>query len=145
MKNTKIHNLSEIKLGNWHNKKEACNGLEESCNGTEESHSMVKSYHTTEESYYGTKKSYHENIVHIKLYGKSIIKAKCREYLNGHITQEFENGDFEFCFSVPDHETIWYGAVLSFGNKVRIIEPQKIKEKIIKTCKEILTEYEEEK
>ena len=83
------------------------------------------------------------NIVHIKLYGKAVIKSKCREYLNGRITQEFTNGDFEFCFSVPEHETFWYGVLLSFGNKVKIIEPQEIKERIIKTCREIQMEYEE--
>ena len=82
-----------------------------------------------------------DNIVHIKLNGKAIIKAKCREYLNGRITKEFENGDFEFCFSVPEHETFWFGVILSFGNKVKIIEPQEIKERIIKTCKEIQMEY----
>lgn len=86
-----------------------------------------------------------DDIVHIKLYGKAIIKAKCREYLNGRITQEFENGDFEFSFSVPEHETFWYGVVLSFGNKARIIEPQEIKERIIRTCKEIQMEYEEQR
>ena len=84
-----------------------------------------------------------ENIVHIKLHGKAIIKAKCREYLNGRITQEFENGDFEFCFSVPEHETFWYGVILSFGNKAKVIEPQEIKERILNTCKEIQKEYEE--
>lgn len=84
-----------------------------------------------------------EHIVHIKLHGKAIIRAKCREYLNGRITQEFENGDFEFCFSVPEHETFWYGVILSFGNKVKILEPQEIKDRIIKTCKEIQMEYEE--
>lgn len=78
------------------------------------------------------------------LYWKAIAKAKCREYLNGRITQEFENGDFEFCFSVPEHETFWYGVILSLGNKVKIMEPQEMKERIIKTCKEILMEYEEE-
>jgi predicted DNA-binding transcriptional regulator YafY len=83
-----------------------------------------------------------DRIVHIRLYGKAAIKAKCREYLNGRITQEFENGDFEFSFSVPEHETFWYGVILSFGNKARIIEPQEIKERILKTCKEIQMEYE---
>lgn len=79
--------------------------------------------------------------IHVKLYGKADIKAKCREYLNGRITQEFANGDFVFSFSVPEHETFWYGVILSFGNKAKIIEPLEIKERIIKTCKEILMEY----
>lgn len=88
-------------------------------------------------------KDNNDDIVHVKLYGKAVIKTKCREYLNGCITQEFENGDFEFSFSVPEHETFWYGVILSFGNKAKIIEPRKIKERIIKTCKEIQMEYGE--
>lgn len=84
-----------------------------------------------------------ENTVHIRLCGKTSIKAKCREYLNGRITKEFENGDFEYCFSVPEHETFWYGVILSFGNKAKIIEPQEIKERIVKTCREIQIAYEE--
>lgn len=88
-------------------------------------------------------KDHNDDIVHVKLYGKAAIKAKCREYLNGRITQEFENGDFEFSFSVPEHEAFWYGVILSFGNKAKIIEPQEIKERIVKTCKEIQMVYEE--
>ena len=84
-----------------------------------------------------------QHVVSIRLYGKAVIKSKCREYLNGRITKEFENGDFEFCFSVPEHESFWYGVILSFGNKVKILEPQEIKERILKTCKEIQREYEE--
>ena len=90
-------------------------------------------------------KDNNQDIVHVRLYGKAVIKAKCREYLNGQITQEFENGDFEFSFSVPKHETFWYGVILSFGNKARVIEPQEIKDRIIKTCREIQMEYEEQK
>lgn len=88
-------------------------------------------------------KNSNDDIIHVKLYGKAVIKAKCREYLNGRITREFENGDFEFSFSVPEHETFWYGVILSFGNKAKIIEPQEIKERIIKTCKEIQIAYGE--
>lgn len=88
-------------------------------------------------------KDNHENIVHIRLRGKAAVKAKCREYLKGRFTQEFENGDFEFCFSVPEHETFWYGVILSFGNQVKIMEPREIRERILKTCREIQMEYEE--
>ena len=82
-----------------------------------------------------------EKIMHVRLYGKACVRAKCREYLNGRVVQEFENGDFMFCFSAPEHETFWYGAILSFGNHVRIIEPPELKERILKTCREIQAEY----
>ena len=88
-------------------------------------------------------KDSNEKVVHIRLYGKASIKAKCREYLNGKITQEFENGDFEFCFSAPEYETFWFGVILSFGSKAKIIEPQAIRERIVRTCEEIQKEYEE--
>lgn len=82
-----------------------------------------------------------EKIMYVRLYGKACVRAKCREYLNGRIVQEFENGDFMFCFSAPEHETFWYGAILSFGNHVRIIEPPELKERILKNCREIQAEY----
>lgn len=88
-------------------------------------------------------KNSEDKVIHVKLYGNASIKSKCREYLNGQITHEFENGDFEFCFSVPEHESYWYGVILSFGKKVKVIEPQELKERIIKTCKEIQMRYEE--
>lgn len=83
-----------------------------------------------------------ETIWNIKLHGKASIKSKCREYLNGLVTKEFENGDFEFCFSVPEHETFWYGVLLSFGNKAKVIEPIELKERILRTCKDINQLYE---
>lgn len=84
-----------------------------------------------------------DRIVHVKLYGKAVIKSRCREYLNGRITREFENGDFEFCFSAPECEMFWYGVILSFGGNARILEPPEVKERVIRTCREIQMEYEE--
>ena len=84
-----------------------------------------------------------EKTIRIRLYGKASVRSKCREYLNGQVTREFENGDFEFCFSAPEHEAFWYGMVLSFGTKVRIIEPQEIRDRIVRTCREIQALYEE--
>ena len=37
-----------------------------------------------------------------------------------------------------------YASILSFGNHVRVIEPQELKERILKTCREIQAEYESE-
>lgn len=76
--------------------------------------------------------------------GKACVKAKCREYLNIEIIEEMENGDFVFCLQVPEKETFWYGVLLSFGNNVKVIEPQNIVNKIKKSCREILEVYENE-
>ena len=84
----------------------------------------------------------HDEIFHIRLRGRAEIKARCREYLHGQITREFDNGDFEFRLSVPAHETFWFGVILSFGDKARVIEPRGLQERITKTCRDILIEYE---
>lgn len=81
--------------------------------------------------------------VEINLRGKAKVKVKCKEYLNGRVTKEYENGDFDFCFTVPEQETFWYGVILSMGNNIRIIEPQSIIKRILNTCNEIKKEYEE--
>ncbi len=79
--------------------------------------------------------------IQVKLLGKSDIKVKCLEYLKGEILSEEENGDFILTFSVPHNEVFWYGALLSFGNKIKVLEPQELRDKICRTCEEILDEY----
>ena len=80
--------------------------------------------------------------IDIKLYGDKMIKAKCKEYLNGRIIKEYENGDFEYQFTVPENESFWYGVILSFGNKVKVLEPKSVIERILQTCDEIEIHYE---
>lgn len=79
--------------------------------------------------------------LHIRLLCKSEIKVKCLEYLNGEIESESENGDFIFTFSVPENELFWYGVLLSFGTRIKVLEPLELKQKICRTCEDILKEY----
>lgn len=79
--------------------------------------------------------------VDIKMICKADIKAKCKEYLNGKILEEYENGNFLYEINVPEDEQFWYGTILSFGNKARIIEPQSVIEKIKHVCSETLHQY----
>jgi predicted DNA-binding transcriptional regulator YafY len=82
------------------------------------------------------------NIITSILHGNVSIKSKCKEYLNGTVSKEYMNGDFDFCFSVPEDENYWFGVVLSFGNNVRVLEPQSVIDRIIKNCSEVSKIYE---
>ena len=84
-----------------------------------------------------------EEIVHVRLRGKPCVRSRCLEYLNGTLVREFDNGDFEYSFSAPAHEAFWFGALLSMGSNVRIIEPAQLRDRIVAVCWEILAEYEE--
>lgn len=99
--------------------------------------------HSMWEEHIGEKNA--EKIMTVRLLGKQKIKAKCKEYLNGAITKEYGNGDFEYLFTVPEGETFWYGFLLSLGDDVKIVEPKSLIERILKTCNRLLEEYEEKK
>ena len=80
----------------------------------------------------------------VTLRGNAAIRSKCREYLNGEVTKEYPNGDFEFQFCVPEREVYWYGVLLSFGNNVTVLEPQSVIDRILATCDEVKRHYEKE-
>ena len=100
---------------------------------------MEHSLNKVMEEWQDTQKS-----IEIKAVGCAQIKAKCREYLNIKITKEFENGDFEIRLHVPENETFWFGVLLSFGKKVKVLEPQGIVNKMKQTCEEVLKIYKEQ-
>lgn len=97
--------------------------------------------HSSWETHIGEKSA--EKLIAVRLLGKQKVKAKCREYLNGAVTKEYENGDFEYCFTVPEGETFWYGFLLSLGNSVRILEPASLIERMLQTCNMLIKEYDE--
>lgn len=81
-------------------------------------------------------------VITVTLRGKPVIRSKCREYLNGEVTGEYPNGDFEFRFCVPENEAYWYGVILSFGSNATILEPQSVIDRILATCDEVQKHYE---
>lgn len=79
--------------------------------------------------------------IDIKLFCKCEIRMKAIEYLNGNIELEYENGDFIMNLHVPENEQFWFGTILSFGNFVRVIKPEDLKQRICAKCIEILNLY----
>lgn len=74
---------------------------------------------------------------------KEKLRSKCREYFKGNITKEYENGDFEYKIVVPENEQFWYGVILSFGENVKVLEPEDLINRIKRDCTGILEMYKE--
>jgi predicted DNA-binding transcriptional regulator YafY len=81
--------------------------------------------------------------IRVRLLCNNSIKVKCEEYLNGNIVEELDSGEFLYEMHVPENEHFWYGTVLALGNKVKVIEPPDLIERICMNCNEILKQYEE--
>jgi predicted DNA-binding transcriptional regulator YafY len=43
---------------------------------------------------------------------------------------------------VPENEQFWFGTVLSFGDKAKILEPPEIINKVVDTCNLVINQYE---
>lgn len=79
--------------------------------------------------------------VDLKLLCKSDVRAQVLEYLNGDIQEEFENGNFIMNLYVPENEHFWFSTILGLGNKIKILEPEEIKNKVCDICRKILLQY----
>lgn len=80
-------------------------------------------------------------LITILLKCNKILKTRCQEYLNGHVTKEYENGDFEYELTVPEEEQFWFGVLLSFGSEARVISPESLIDRIKNRCNELISLY----
>lgn len=87
-------------------------------------------------------RSREQEMMEILLYCKGKLKSKCREYLSGRIVEEYANGDFTYQLTVPPGEQFWYGVLLSFGRDAKVLSPEKLIERIVGQCKELVELYE---
>lgn len=79
----------------------------------------------------------------IKLFCKADIKIQAEEYLKGNIIESYENGDFIMALHLPKNERMWFSIMLGFGNKIKVLEPKELENKITEAAKEIINNYSE--
>lgn len=82
-------------------------------------------------------------IIRIVMKCNKILHAKCREYFKATILEIKENGDFVCEALVPEEEIFWYGILLSFKDKVQVLEPPELIKRIKEDCNNILKVYED--
>ncbi len=78
------------------------------------------------------------------------VKLKCcgevriavSEYLKGTIIEEYSNKNFIYSFIVPENERMWFSLLLGFGNKVEVLEPLELRERLNEKAKEITRLYD---
>ncbi|BCN30808.1 helix-turn-helix transcriptional regulator [Anaeromicropila herbilytica] len=85
----------------------------------------------------------HRKRITIQLLCKANLISRCREYLNGTVTKEYENGDFEYEIVVPENEQFWYGVILSFGKDAKVLAPVELINRIIEDYEGIMQMYHE--
>lgn len=81
--------------------------------------------------------------MNIKLLCEPEIRVSVEDYFsNGNIIEK-KDGQFILEISLPENEQHWLGKILSYGKKVKVIEPLRLEKIILKTVKEIERLYTE--
>ena len=80
----------------------------------------------------------------VSLLCKAEVKVQVREYLGGTVEKTLDNGDVILHLSVLEDERMWFAMLLSFGDKITVLEPEKLKTRLTKIAENILSLYEKQ-
>lgn len=74
---------------------------------------------------------------------KEPAKARVIEYLKGTVTEELSNGGTVIKATVVENEQFWLGTLLSLGDNVEIIAPERIRRRLLESAEKIVSLYSE--
>jgi predicted DNA-binding transcriptional regulator YafY len=79
--------------------------------------------------------------MNVKILCKEEIRISIEEYFpNASITTK-EDGEFILQFPALDNESAWKGMLFTYGDKIKIIEPEELKTELMSKAKEIIGVY----
>ena len=74
---------------------------------------------------------------------KEPAKARVIEYLKGTVTKELSDGGAVIKATVVENEQFWLGTLLSLGDNVEIIAPERIRRQLLESAEKIVSLYRE--
>lgn len=83
-------------------------------------------------------------VFEVSLLCKAEVKVQVREYLGGTVEETFDNGDIILHMSVLEDERMWFAMLLSFGDKVIVLAPEELKNRLAETAEKILSVYQKQ-
>lgn len=72
---------------------------------------------------------------------KETAKSRAMEYLNETIIEELPNGDTLMGLTIVENEQLWLGTLLSLGDNIEVISPEKIRGLLIDAATKIISLY----
>lgn len=73
---------------------------------------------------------------------KASAKTRIIEYLKGIVTEELPGGAVLIKATIVENEQFWVGTLLSLGDNVEVISPEKIRTRLFRAAEEIVAVYE---
>jgi predicted DNA-binding transcriptional regulator YafY len=79
--------------------------------------------------------------LNITLLCKADVRVQVCEYLDGYIVETYESGDFIMRMYTLEDERMWFAMLLSFGDKIKVLEPEELITRLTATAENILSLY----
>jgi len=86
-------------------------------------------------------KQHNQKYLNVKILCKEELRVSVEEYFPNATITVNEDGDFIAQFTGPKNEIGWKGLLFTYGNKIRIIEPEELKAEFLSKAKEIINMY----
>ncbi len=109
----------------------------------ENTHKPFSKVHNTQEVFnYMEQRADDRKYMKIRFICSEVMKTKCIEYLRAKPVEQIEDGSIIMETYVVENEHFWYGTLLSLEEDIRILEPQKLIDRLCKSSENILKLYE---
>lgn len=102
---------------------------------------FIKEHETADAIFQKTNRTDSRQYTDVLLFCKQSAKSRAMEYLKGHVVEEMPNGDVLLRTCVVDNEQFWFGALLSLGDEIEVIEPEAVRERVLYTAEKIVRQY----
>lgn len=72
---------------------------------------------------------------------KETALSRVQEYLKGTVMEKLPDGDTLMKLTVVENEQLWLGTLLSMGDHVKVIAPEKIRRRLVEAASKIISLY----
>jgi predicted DNA-binding transcriptional regulator YafY len=103
---------------------------------------FTQEHESADKILYNADKTNKQTSTNITVRCKAEVKIQVMEYLKGELLEELDTGDVMMNLSVMESELFWFGALLSLGDKIEILEPDRIRLKVLEAAKKVVSLYE---
>jgi predicted DNA-binding transcriptional regulator YafY len=107
---------------------------------------LDKSYSKKHESFdnllFRFERQDNQSYVNVKILCKEELRVSLEEYFPNATISAMEDGALLLQFQVPMNEIAWKGFLFTYGNKIKIMEPEALKSEFVTKAKEIINTYQ---
>lgn len=103
---------------------------------------FTQKHESTDRILYNADRANQQTSTNITVRCKAEVKIQVVEYLKGELLEKLDTGEVLMRLHVIESEFFWFGALLSLGDKIEVLEPERIRLQVLEAAKKVVCLYE---